>query len=137
MLFIDKREGDEDMRKTTVRSLTAKGYSQYKIAKILKIRKSKVVAAQHRLKIGVRRESRFWKDVETIKEMKRISHKEAIKEVKYAPKWFERRQKRLTGVAKARDAMGEKWHKIKQGNIETSYWQKTEGEELMEAAEYD
>jgi hypothetical protein len=129
------------MRKTTVRSLTAKGYSQYKIAKILKIRKSKVVAAQHRLKIGVRAPEKgavkFWKQVAMRKESEEVTWKEAIKETKYTKYWFERRQKRLTGVEKARDAMGEKWDRIKRGQGLTKFWNEPEGEEMMEAAEYD
>ena len=129
------------MTKQTIKSLTRKGYSQKKIAKTLKIRKQKVASYQKTHKIGVRAAEKgavkFWKDVKTIKEMKRISRKEAIKEVKYAPKWYKKRQKRLTGVEKARDAMGEKWAKIKRGVVVEKFWLETEGEELMEAAEYD
>ena len=125
------------MRKATVRSLTAKGYSQKKIAKILGIRKMKVVTAQKALKIGKRVKSPFWSDVKTIREMKGISHAKAIKEVKFSKKWFERRQKRLTGVAKARDEMKEKWQRINEGKIDPDVWKEAEGEDLMEYAGYD
>lgn len=126
------------MKKQTIKSLTRKGWSQKKIALKLHIRKTKVVEEQKRLKIGKRVKQPFWKDVKTIREMKGISHAKATKEVKFAKKWFERRQQRLTGVAKARDEMREKWHRIKMGEMERDWWKETtEGEELMEAAEYD
>lgn len=124
------------MRKQTIETLTRKGFSQKKIALMLHIRKTKVVAEQKRLKIGKR--SPFWRDVKTIREMKGVSHAKAIKEVKFSKKWFERRQRRLTGATKARDEMREKWHRIKIGEMEREWWKETtEGEELMEAAEYD
>ena len=126
------------MRKETIKSLTRKGWSQKKIALKLHIRKTKVVEEQKRLKIGKRVASEFWSDVKVFRETLGISHKEATKKVKYAKKWFGRRQQRLTGVAKARDEMREKWHRIKMGEMERDWWKETtEGEELMEAAEYD
>ena len=140
MLFIDKRKGYEDMSKQTIASLTRKGYSQKKIAKTLGIRKMKVVTAQKALKIGKRVEKgakEFWKDVKATKTLKEITRKEAIKEVKFAPKWFKKRQKRLTGVAKARDAMREKWQRINEGRIDPDVWEEAEGEELLDFAGYD
>lgn len=126
------------MRKQTVKSLTAKGYSQKKIALKLHIRKTKVVAAQRKLGIGKRVEQPFWRDVASLKEWSGKSHKEATKVIKFSKKWFERRQRRLTGAAKARDKMREKWHRIKMGEMERDWWKETmEAEELMEAAEYD
>lgn len=128
------------MGRQTIASLTKKGYSQYKIAKILHIRKMKVVTAQKALKIGKRVKGgakEFWKDVKATKMLKEITRKEAIKEVKFAPKWFKKRQKRLTGVPKARDAMREKWQRINEGKIDPDVWEEAEGEELMEAASYD
>jgi predicted transcriptional regulator len=128
------------MTKQTIASLTRKGYSQKKIAKTLGIRKMKVVTYQKTHRIGKRvvggaRE--FWKDVKRTKEMKGISRGKAIKEVKYSKLWFEKRQARLKGVAKARDEMFQKWYKIKTGEIEKDWWKEEKGEELMEAAEYD
>ena len=108
------------MSKDTVKSLTKKGWSQKRIALKLRLRKTKVVAEQRRLKIGKRAVggvARFWKDVASIKEMEQISRKDAIKRVKYSPKWFERRQKKLTGVAKGRDVMLKEWHDVKIGKI--------------------
>ena len=86
------------MRKATIRSLTAKGFSQKKIALILHIRKSKVVAAQRSLKIGKRAKptgaTEFWKDVKSYKSIMRMSHKQAITDVKYSPKWYLKRAKK-------------------------------------------
>jgi hypothetical protein len=126
-----------NMKKATVRSLTAKGYSQKKIALTLHIRKSKVVAAQKALGVGKRVSHPFWRDVKGIMEMKEVSRKEAIKEVKFTPKWFKKRQARLKGVDKARDAMREKWQRINEGKIDMSIFEEKEGEELMESAQYD
>lgn len=121
-----------------IRSYTKKGWSQKKIARTLGIRKMKVVTYQKTHKIGKRVESPFWKDVKTIREMKEISHAEAIKEVKFSKKWFTKRQAKLKGAEKARDEMREKWQKIKIGEMERDWWTETEeGEDLMEAAEYD
>lgn len=125
------------MKKQTIASLTRKGYSQAKIARTLKIRKMKVVTYQKTHKIGKRVASPFWENVKTIREMKGISHAKAIKEVKYSKKWFTKRQARLTGVEKAKDEMRQKWNKIMSGEIERDFFQQAEGEELMEAAEYD
>lgn len=125
------------MRKPSIESLTKKGYSQKKIALTLHIRKSKVVSYQKTHKIGVRVAQPFWEDVKAIKELKGISHAEATKEVKYAKKWFERRQARLKGVPKARDEMQEKWYRIKRGEMERDWWKEAEGEELLDVAEYD
>ena len=118
------------MRKQTIKSLTRKGYSQKKIALTLHIRKSKVVAAQKALSIGRRaKPSGFWKDVASVKRMKEISHKEATKEVKFSKSWYTRRQKRLTGVAKARDTMRKEWYDVKSGKIDLS--------EMLAKIEYD
>ena len=128
------------MRKQTIASLTKKGYSQKKIGLILHIRKSKVVAAQKALKVGKRAKGGaqdFWKDVKGIVDLKGKTWGKAKTEVKYSKKWFERRQKRLTGIAKERDIYGEKWQRIKEGEIGEDWWQTKEGEELMEGVEYD
>lgn len=103
-----------------IRALTKKGYSQKKIALKLHIRKTKVVAAQRALGIGRREKGGavgFWKDVASVKRMKEISQKEATKEVKFSKLWYERRQKRLTGVEKARDTMRKEWYDVKSGKI--------------------
>jgi predicted transcriptional regulator len=124
----------------TIKSLTAKGYSQKKIAKTLGIRKMKVVTYQKAHGIGKRAKEGakdFWKDVEALKALKGQTRKETIKEVKFSKKWFERRQARLTGVAKARDAMREKWQRINEGKIDPDVWEEAEGKELMDFAGYD
>ena len=128
------------MNKQTIASLTKKGYSQKKIAKMLGIRKMKVVTYQKTHGIGERATGgaqNFWKDVKTIVELKGKSWSKAKTEVKYSKKWFERRQKRLTGIAKQKDMYGEKWQRIKEGEIGEDWWRTEEGEELMEAMEYD
>lgn len=128
------------MSKQTISSLTKKGYSQKKIAKTLGIRKMKVVTYQKAYKIGKRAEGGaqdFWKDVKHIVELKGKTWSKAKTEVKYSKKWFERRKKRLTGIAKERAIYGEKWQRIKEGEIDDDFWQTEEGEELMEAVEYD
>lgn len=135
-----KRGSDEDMRKQTIASLTRRGYSQYKIAKTLHIRKQKVATYQKTHRIGKRAvggAKEFWKDVKTFKETLGITREKAIKKVKYGAKWFERRQARLKGVAKARDEMYQKWHKIKEGEIERDFWETEGGEDLMGYAGYD
>ena len=108
------------MSKDTVRSLTKKGWSQKRIALKLHLRKTKVVAEQRRLKIGKRAvggAAEFWRDVASVKRTEMISRKEATKKVKYSALWYGRRQKRLTGVAKGRDAMLKEWHDVKIGKI--------------------
>ena len=125
--------------KPTIKSLTAKGLSQKKIALTLHIRKSKVVSAQRKLRIGKRVVSPFWKDVATVKRMKVISHKEATKEVKFSSLWYQRRQKRLTGVQKARDTMRKEWFDVKSGKVDINEMvgRITEDEGLLSEAGYD
>ena len=128
------------MKKQTITSLTRKGYSQYKIAKTLHIRKQKVATYQKKHKIGKRAvggAKEFWKDVKAMKGTLEISREKAIKKVKYGAKWFKRRQARLKGVAKARDEMRQKWHKIKEGEIEKNWWKEEKGEGLIDYAGYD
>ena len=128
------------MKKQTIASLTRKGWGQRKIAKSLGIRKMKVVTYQKAHGIGKRREGGtqdFWKDVKHERELYGRSWSKSKTKVKYAKKWFERRQKKLTGIAKERDIYGEKWQRIKEGEITEEWWQTEEGEELIEATEYD
>lgn len=128
------------MRKATVKSLTAKGYSQKKIALTLHIRKSKVVAAQKRLRIGKRAEGgaqAFWRDVTHEQELYGLTHRKARLRVKYSSKWFGKRQARLTGIKKARDIIGEKTQRIKEGEIPDDWFTTEEGEEMMEYVGYD
>ena len=120
-----------------VSSLVKKGWSQGKIARKLHTRKLNVTRLMQKRGIGKRVANEFWKDVKYTQKLKEVSYKEATREVKYAPKWFKRRQKRMGGVDKARDAMKEKWVRIKRGDIDRDWWKETEGEDLMEAADYD
>ena len=127
--------------KNTIKRLTKKGFSQKKIAKTLHIRKEKVVKYQIKHKIGKRIAEKgakeFWKDVKLIKQMKEITHKEAITEVKWSPRWY---KKRIAGVnkrKKAREEMKKVWSDIMQGKGDKRYWEQSESEDLMEAAEYD
>ena len=131
------------MTKPTIRSLTKKGWSQKKIALTLHIRKSKVVAYQRAKGIGRRAKPTgartFWTDVAFVKRMKEISHKEAIKEVKYSKSWYVRRQKRLTGVKKARDTMRKEWFDVQTGKVDLDEMisRITEDEGLLSEAGYD
>ena len=118
-----------------------KGYTTHgKLSKKLGVSRQKVSNWLKTKGIGRRAKGgakEFWKDVKSLKTLKEITRKEAIKEAKFAPKWFKKRQKKLTGVAKARDAMREKWQRINEGKIDLDIWEEVEGEELMEAASYD
>ena len=124
------------MRKATIKSLTRKGYSQYKIAKTLGIRKMKVVTAQKALKIGKRVKQPFWDDVRHERELYGLSWSKSKTKVKYAEKWYKKRQARLKGIAKAKDMYGKTWQQIKEGEIPDSFFETEEGEELMESAQY-
>ena len=84
------------MKKETIRSLTKKGWSQKKIAKQLRIRTSKVVAAQRKLKIGKRVASKFWEHVKVYQEMEEVSRKKAVKAVKKKPYWARKRLARMS-----------------------------------------
>ena len=125
------------MSKQTIRSLTARGYSQKRIAKTLGIRKMKVVTYQKSHKIGKRVVQPFWRDVKGIVEMKGKTWKQAKMEVKYSKKWFTKRQARLTGIKKARDIIGEKTQRIKEGEIPDDWFTTEEGEGILEYAGYD
>ena len=121
------------MRKTTVRSLTAKGYSQYKIAKILKIRKSKVVLAQKQLKIGVRRPSLFWSDVKSYQRVHEESWKVAVKDTKDQPYWARKRAARQGKQYKSYSDFWkewkEKWRLTSQEERDKHGYEATYGEE--------
>ena len=130
------------MSKQTIRSLTKKGWSQKRIALKLKVRKSKVVAYQRAKGIGLRAKGgarEFWKDVKHEKELHDLSRKEAMKSVKFSSKWYTRRQKRLTGVAKARDTMRKEWYDVKSGKVDLNEMigRITEDEGLLSEAGYD
>lgn len=128
------------MSKETIASLTRRGYSQKKIAKTLGIRKMKVVTYQKTHKIGKRAEGGaqvFWRDVAHEQELYGLSRRQARLRVKYSKKWFTKRQARLTGIKKARDMIGEKTQRIKEGEIPDDWFTTEEGEEMMEYAGYD
>ena len=78
----------------TIASLTRKGYSQKKIAKILHIRKTKVVKYQKTHEIGKR--SKWGEHIKSVMEMKEISYKEAFVEVKKTPYWARKRLARMS-----------------------------------------
>jgi predicted DNA-binding protein YlxM (UPF0122 family) len=115
-----------------------KGYTTHgKLSKKLGVSRQKVSNWLKSKKIGKRVEQPFWKDVKGIVEMKGKTWKQAKMEVKYSKKWFERRQKRLKGVAKVRDIIGEKTQRIKEGEIPDDWFTTEEGEGMMEFAGYD
>ncbi|MCK4307573.1 hypothetical protein KAW50_05030 [candidate division WOR-3 bacterium] len=118
-----------------------KGYTTHgKLSKKLGISRQKVSNWLKQKKIGKRAvggAKEFWTDVKAMKGTLEISREKAIKKVKYGAKWFKRRQARLKGVAKARDEMRQKWHKIKEGEIEKDWWKEEKGEGLIDFAGYD
>ena len=83
-----------NMRKSTIRSLTAKGYSQKKIAKILHIRKTKVVSAQRQLGIG--KKSAFAADVRKYRELMGGEYREAVKKTSMGERWLKKRVSKLS-----------------------------------------
>ena len=95
--------------KETIRSLTRKGLSQKKIALKLHIRKSKVVAEQKRLKIGVRRVSVFWGDVKSFQRQREVSWKEAREATKDQPYWARKRAKRQKKEYKSYSEFWKEW----------------------------
>lgn len=115
-----------------------KGYTTHgKLSKKLGVSRQKVSNWLKERKLGKRVVSKFWEDVKHERELYGRSWKKSKTKVKYSKKWFERRQKRLTGIAKERDIYGEKWQRIKEGEIGEDWWKTEEGEELMESAGYD
>jgi len=127
--------------KTEIKAISKyvkQGKSQYKIAKALHTRKQNISSFLAKKKLGKRAANEFWKDVKTYKELEDITRKEAIKHVKYAPKWFKKRQKRLSAEEKARDAMRKLWYDVEQGKIDADEMLKTvmEEEGLISEAGY-
>ena len=127
----------EKQKKAALRYYKKGFTTQGKLARKLKVSKQKVASFLKAKKIGKRAVQPFWRDVRFTKELKEVSWKEAVKEVKFSPKWFKKRQERLKGVEKARDAMREKWYRIKKGEIDKHFWETEEGEELADFAGYD
>ena len=80
--------------KDTIRSLTKKGLSQKAIALKLHIRKTKVVEAQRKFRVGVR--SAFSKDVREFRKMFGGEYRAAVKTVSMTEKWIGKRVAKLT-----------------------------------------
>ena len=133
MLLVDKRESKKDMRKASISSLTKKGYSQKKIAKILGIRKMKVVTAQKALKIGKRVEQPFWSDVKALQSLEESSWAKARKDVFNAPKWArkraERQGKEYKSFKEFWQEWREKWKDATQAERDAHGYEATYGEE--------
>jgi predicted transcriptional regulator len=130
------------MSRDTIASLTRKGYSQYKIARTLHIRKQKVATYQRTHRIGKRAPEggakEFWKDVTKYKEITGSSHKEATEAVKFGEKWFSKALKRGNKRTKARLQILRKWWEVRtKGVTAKMFFESEEGEGLMEAAEYE
>ena len=114
------------MSKDTVRSLTKKGWSQKKIALKLRLRKTKVVAEQRRLKIGKRTKGgavEFWRDVKSYKKLSGDTRKESIQRVKHFPKWKKKRVAKLTAAEQQFVAFWEE----KDREYRASEWYKSRG----------
>lgn len=97
------------MGKKTIASLTKKGYSQKRIALTLKIRKTKVVAAQKKLRIGKRVANLFWKDVETLRRTEETTWKEARKMTFNQPYWARKRAVRRGREYKSYSDFWKEW----------------------------
>ena len=114
-----------------------KGYTTHgRLSRKLGVSRQKVSNWLKSTKRGKRVSSDFWEDVKLIKQMKEITHKEAITEVKWSPRWY---KKRIAGVnkrEKAREEMKKVWSDIMQGKGDKRYWEQADAEDLMEAAEY-
>lgn len=82
--------------KPTIKSLTKKGLSQKKIALLLHIRKTKVVAEQKKLRIGKRVASGFWSDVKKLRDTGLYTHREATEAAKKTTKWVDKRWERMS-----------------------------------------
>lgn len=113
--------------------LTAKGYSQKKIALTLHIRKSKVVAAQKALKIGKRVEQPFWKSVKYLREGEEISFEEARRATYNMPKWARKRAarqgKQYKSYAEFWKEWKAKWRDATQAERDAHGYEATYGEE--------
>ena len=97
------------MSKQTIKSLTQKGYSQYKIAKTLHIRKEKIVAAQRSLEIGKRVTSEFWSDVKVFARVHEESWKVSVKATKNQPYWARKRAARQGKEYKSYSDFWKEW----------------------------
>ena len=118
-----------------------KGYTTHgKLSKKLGVSRQKVSNWLKSKKLGKRAEGgaqNFWKDVAREQDIYGLTRKKAKLRVKYSKKWFGKRQERLTGIKKARDIIGEKTQRIKEGEIPDNWFTTEEGEETMEYAGYD
>lgn len=114
----------------TIKSLTKKGLSQKAIALKLKIRKTKVVAAQKKFKIGTR--SAFGKDVAAFRGVTGESYKSAVHTIKMTEKWIGKRVKKLS---EEEQAMQKAWARHKREYRRAAFKarkRKSEGREKYE-----
>lgn len=93
--------------KDTIKSLTKKGLSQKAIALKLHIRKTKVVAAQRKFKVGVR--SEFAADVRKVREVLGGEYRAVVKTVSMGEKWL---GKRVARLSPEEQRMHKEWKKL-------------------------
>ena len=94
--------------KDTIKSLTKKGLSQKAIALKLHIRKTKVVVAQRKLRVGAR--SEFAADVRKVREVLGGEYRDVVKTVSMGEKWLGKRVAKLTPEEQR---MHKEWAKLK------------------------
>jgi hypothetical protein len=75
-------------------ALSKKGYGQKKIGLTLKVSKERVGIALRKAKIGKRRVSPFWSDVQTLQRLRMVSWKEAREITYHEPFWGKKRAAR-------------------------------------------
>ena len=98
-------------KKETIASLHAKGWTQDKIARTLKIRKQKVSTYLRKHEIGKR--SKWGEHVRTVMEMNEVSYREAQKIVKKKPYWARKRVARMSKKELAKLKVPGYWQKPK------------------------
>lgn len=119
-----------------VKNRVKKGWTQDKIAREIKVSRQRVATYLKTAKLGKR--SKFREDIETFRRAEKVGYKEAFKRVKYQPYWFEKRQARLKGKEKARDAMREKHISVRYKDVaREDAFPVEEMEGLLDAAGYD
>ena len=110
-----------------ISSLTKKGLSQKAIALRLHIRKTKVVVAQRKFRVGVR--SAFGKDVREFRKMFGGEYRDVVKSVSMTEKWLGKRVAKLTPEERI---MHKEWAKLKKEYRREKFKAIKKGEKLGE-----
>lgn len=124
-----------------VRKLVEEGYSQTKIAS----KKHGIGIAKQSISAFIKSEgigklSAFAKDVRLLRELDEDkTYKEAVQEVRFGSKWFNKKLKRLSKEGQAREKMKKEWYKVKTGktDMDDMLNKVLEEEGLISEAGYD